>query len=371
MARTRERPRRSWPRTLARLGRVGLASACVPALAVGSWALQGASSPADAATIPRLGEGPTSATWCSSHGSSLVGWTATVPDLPICGVGPAYGGTWDYVNLPGPGGITSGYYSATPGFQCVELADRFLAVVYGLAPVHANGESVAANYHAAYPESTLYVNGTSSSVGHPPEPGDVLSLAEDPSFQGYDDGHVAVVVKSAVDGATGDGRIVVAQENVASTDYWKTIDVVGWRLEDPDAPSNPEYQFAYAEWLHIGPMPAVQAAAAAQRRVAAKRRVYFDAVRVDWVGLTARLALDAHAGTSGSPFVRSAPPLVTAGLGLPLAGSTVRLATPGSERVALVRSRPGRRRDASRGPAASSSRFAATLVLWKTQTGTR
>ena len=51
---------------------------------------------------------------------------------------------------PGPYGADIVYSNATPGFQCVELADRFLAVVDGLAPVFANGQQVAANYHAAY-----------------------------------------------------------------------------------------------------------------------------------------------------------------------------------------------------------------------------
>lgn len=32
-----------------------------------------------------------------------------------------------------------------------------------------------------------------------------------------------------------------------------TLDVVGWRLEDPQQPSHAEFQFPYAEWLHVLP----------------------------------------------------------------------------------------------------------------------
>jgi hypothetical protein len=224
------------------------------------------------------------------------------------------------VNLPGPGGLPDTEVEATPGFQCVELAERFLAVIFGLSPVLADGESVAANYHAAYPGTKLYVNGTSSAVGHPPEPGDVLSLSEDPSFHGADDGHVAVVVESSVDRATGDGSIVVAQENVASTDYHKTIDVTRWRLEDPVDPADPEYQFAFAEWLHLGTMPSVEAADAASRRwVSAERRFldHLDSYRALRSALVLRVAA-ADTSTS-APFVRKSPPIVAADLRLPLA----------------------------------------------------
>jgi hypothetical protein len=328
MARTREIRRRDEPGCLRRW--FALAARLAAVALGGAAALVGASASTAAATAPATLDGPTSASWCSAHGSTLSGWTETVPDLPICGPGPEYGGSWNYVDVPGPGGTTVGYYNATPGFQCVELAERFLAVVYGLAPVHADGESVAANYHAAYPDTELYVNGSAGAVGHAPEPGDVLSLSVDPSFASSNDGHVAVVVRSDVDHSTGDGTIVVAQENVASTDYLKTIDVVGWRLEDPAEPADPEYQFADGEWLHIGPMPSAEAAAAALARRADGRSIYLLA-RSGRVGIVAMASLaSAVRSTARSRFVSGAPQIVTAGLGLPVAGSAARLGVGGA-----------------------------------------
>ncbi|HUZ21367.1 MAG TPA: CHAP domain-containing protein [Acidimicrobiales bacterium] len=197
----------------------------------------------------------TSAAWCSTHGSGLGGWTGTSPNLPICGPGPDYGGTWQYVDLPGPGGAPAGFYNATPGFQCVELAERWLAVADGFAPQHAEGSLVAAVYHAAFPRSTLVVDGSPGAVGHPPVRGDVISFSLVPSFEDPSDGHVAIVVRSSVDPFSGNGSVLVAQQNVSSSDYLMTLDVVGWRLEDPQEPGNAEFQFPYAEWLHVLPTP--------------------------------------------------------------------------------------------------------------------
>jgi hypothetical protein len=140
------------------------------------------------------------------HGSTLGGWTETSPNLPICGPGPDYGGSWQYVDLPGPGGAMDAFYNATPGFQCVELAERWLAVADGLAPQHAEGSLVAAVYHAAFSRSTLVVNGSSGAVGHPPVRGDVISFSLVPSFEDPSDGHVAIVVHSSVDPYSGKAR---------------------------------------------------------------------------------------------------------------------------------------------------------------------
>jgi hypothetical protein len=191
---------------------------------------------------------PTSASWCTAHGSNLGGWAATKPALPICGPGPAYGGTWRFVNIPGPFGSLGAYFNATPGFQCVELAERFLSVVDGLRPVIANGAQVASNYHAVNPGTRLVVNGTSGAVGHAPAHGDVISLSSSSGFGG--DGHVAIVVSSRVDGA-GNGTVAIAQQNVSAADYSYTLKLSSWRLYDPKEPSNALFQFHYAEWLQV------------------------------------------------------------------------------------------------------------------------
>jgi hypothetical protein len=192
---------------------------------------------------------PTSASWCTAHGSSLSGWARTKPALPICGPGPAYGGTWQYVSIPGPFGSYEGYFNATPGFQCVELAERYLAVVDGLDPVHANGAQVAMAYHAAYPSTRLVVNGSSGAIGHAPATGDVVSLSGYSGFVGTD-GHVAIVTASDVDGA-GNGSVTIAQQNVSAADYVYTLGLSSWHLFDPNEPSNALFQFRYAEWLVV------------------------------------------------------------------------------------------------------------------------
>lgn len=211
----------------------------------------------------------TTPSWCSSHGSSFVEWSGTFPDLPLCGPGPVYGGTWSYVVQPGPSGAVAGYYNATPGFQCVELADRWLAEADGLAPVMAEGSQVAMNYHAAYPSvTTLVLNGSRAAVGHAPSPGDVISFSQVPDFQDPTDGHVAVVVSTRVDPRTGDGVVEIAQENVAEAAMRRDLLLEGWRLVDPSEPPNAEWQYPYAEWLHVSvrPVPVLRARALAMLR---------------------------------------------------------------------------------------------------------
>lgn len=194
----------------------------------------------------------TTASWCTDNGAFVYGWTATWPDFPLCGPGPDYGGTWSYVDIPGPTGRTNGwYYNATPGFQCVELAERYLAVADGFAPLKAEGSTVAEVYHANYRGTRLVVNGTKGAVGFAPKKGNVISFSLVPSFQDPTDGHVALVVGSSVNPKTGNGTVAIAQENVAANEMTRTLDLVDWRLVDPSEPANPEWQYPYAEWLQV------------------------------------------------------------------------------------------------------------------------
>ncbi len=243
------------PRRLVRVAVAVLAAApLVVASSLFSGSPAGATSrrphvaPGDAIAAPA-----TTAAWCIEHGSALVGWSGTFPDLPLCGPGPDYGGTWSYVVEPGPDGeVGARYYNATPGFQCVELADRWLAVADGLAPVLAEGSQVAMNYHAAYPADTRLVeNGSPQAVGHPPLRGDVISFSEVPDFQDPTDGHVAIVVSSHWDARTGNGVVEIAQQNVAPGGMRRALLLEDWRLVDPEEPPNAEWQFPYAEWLHV------------------------------------------------------------------------------------------------------------------------
>ncbi len=85
-------------------------------------------------------------------------------------------------------------------WQCVELSERFLWAIDGLAPVFGNtmdGATLVSLYHAANPSVAVGVPGP----GSVPEPGDVISLgpggAVDPSF-----GHTAVVISSNLSAGT-------------------------------------------------------------------------------------------------------------------------------------------------------------------------
>ncbi|MGB9112735.1 MAG: CHAP domain-containing protein [Acidimicrobiales bacterium] len=227
------------------------------ALACGAFALSGAfavgsaiasAPPASAQSMPGTTPG-----WCTSNGAQVVGWTGTSPNIPICGPAPNDGGSWQYVTLPGPYGSSGYFYNATTGFQCVELAERYLAVADGLAPVLANGQQVAANYHAAYSNTQLYVNGSRAAIGHPPVPGDVISFSDAPGFDAYDDGHVAVVSSSSVNEKTGNGTVTIAEENVNAGYQIYTLLLSRWHLFDPNSPSDALFGFPYAEWLHVTP----------------------------------------------------------------------------------------------------------------------
>jgi hypothetical protein len=220
-----------------------LATICAAALVLSAGAVGLSAASASGAVLPA-----TSSSWCSAHGSAFAGWAGSTPQIAICGPGPDYGGTWGDVDLPGPSGLVGAYYNATPGFQCVELAERFLAIADGLAPVHANGSSVAMNYHAAYPDTRLIVNGSLQSIGNEPTAGDVVSFSFVPGFLDPSDGHVAIVVGSHVD-VDGNGTVTIAQENVPPSEYRRVLDLVDWRLVDPTSPGNAEYSYPYAEWL--------------------------------------------------------------------------------------------------------------------------
>jgi hypothetical protein len=205
---------------------------------------------APAGAQPMVG---TTSAWCSSNGAGVVGWTGTSTNIPICGPAPNEGGTLQYVTIPGPYGSTGLFFNATTGFQCVELAERYLALADGLAPVLANGQQVAASYHAAYPDTSLYVNGSAGAVGHAPLSGDVISFSFAPGFDAFDNGHVAVVSSSSVNARTGDGTVTIAQENVGVGYYRYTIVLERWRLVDPNSPPDALFGFPYAEWLHVTP----------------------------------------------------------------------------------------------------------------------
>ena len=107
-------------------------------------------------------------------------------------------------------------------WQCVELAQRFMAQVYGTAAYGANGSGVVSNYKPSYGGALVTVaNGT---PGKAPVPGDVVSFSTSANIYG----HVGVIASSTVD-ASGNGSVTMLSQN-DTLDGWRTLAVSGWRL---------------------------------------------------------------------------------------------------------------------------------------------
>lgn len=118
-------------------------------------------------------------------------------------------------------------------WECVELAMRFMVLVYGVHPYSANGVDVVSDYTPADGGGLVKIqNGT---PGEAPEPGDIVS------FSDGGEGHVVVVTSSDVD-AFGNGSITVMSQNDTS-DGWRTLGVSDWTVEGFNI-------FTVLDWLH-------------------------------------------------------------------------------------------------------------------------
>ena len=151
------------------------------------------------------------------------GWTgagahrlgASYQGVPVCGPRRSVDGAPD-VQWSRPGW---GHFE----WECVELAMRFMNLVYGVAPYGANGNQVVANYKPSYGGGLVTVlNGT---PGTAPQPGDVMSFDSANSVYG----HVAVVTYSVVD-ANGNGKIALMSQNDTS-DGWRKLTITAWRVQ--------------------------------------------------------------------------------------------------------------------------------------------
>jgi surface antigen len=145
--------------------------------------------------------------------------------VQVCGPRPAVDGAPD-VNWTRNGW---GEYE----WECVELAMRFMALVYGVQPYSANGVDVVSNYSPVDGGGLVKIsNGT---PGEAPQPGDIVS------FSDGGEGHVVVVASSDVD-AYGDGSITVMSQN-DTEDGWRTLQVNNWWVEGFNI-------FTPLGWLH-------------------------------------------------------------------------------------------------------------------------
>jgi hypothetical protein len=182
------------------------------------------------------GEG---ASFCSSVTSAGYDLGANFDKVWACGPAPGASGT------PGYG---DAFESAPYGFQCTELADRFLWDVWGLTPVRGDaldGESFASTVHGAHPSVPLVLNGT---AGQPYRSGDLVSFTGNSHEP---DGHVAVVTASA-ENASGNGTVTIMEQDAAVSGQ-ETLTVSDWSLKPAPKSDVTPYEF---DALQSSPAPA-------------------------------------------------------------------------------------------------------------------
>ena len=197
---------------------VGLVAAGAPAHA----AVGAASATATTVSAPSWWNGDCDANHWNAVATAQ-GWQgagahrlgASYLGVPVCGPRPSIDGapnvTWTKAGW--------GEYE----WQCVELAMRFMAQVYGVSAYGANGNGVVRNYTSASGGALVKVdNGT---AGQPPQPGDVISF--DDTSGGV--GHAGVVSASSVD-ANGNGTITMLSQN-DTADGLRTLAVSAWRVQ--------------------------------------------------------------------------------------------------------------------------------------------
>ena len=197
-----------------------LASAIVLTLAA-AVALQAPAERRAAANVaaPSWWSGDCDANWWNAQAASQ-GWHgpgahrlgASYLGVPVCGPRPGADDAPDVLwRRPGWGELE---------FECVELAMRFMAQIYGVSAYSANGNTVVKNYTTAAGGNLVRVgNGT---IGRAPQPGDIIS------FNSPYLGHAAVVTASHVD-ARGDGSITMLSQN-DTPDGWRTLAVSHWTV---------------------------------------------------------------------------------------------------------------------------------------------
>ena len=198
------------------------------------WATAGAAVAATSTATPAAASGSLNygpAPWwqgnCDAdHWKSVaskLGWTgvgshplgASYLGISVCGPRPFVDGSPDVI------WGRSGWGESE--WQCVELAQRFMAQVYGTRAFQANGADVVAHYDA-----NLYGGGlvkiANGTVGVAPQPGDIVSMRTTAGPYG----HVTVVVRTSID-STGTGTVTMLSQN-DSVDGWRTLPITKWRL---------------------------------------------------------------------------------------------------------------------------------------------
>ncbi len=161
------------------------------------------------------------ASFCSSeHNSPYMG--VTFDGVAVCGTTSNASGTSNEQGDISYSGVTLD----TVGFQCVELAARYLYYTTGDIPPQVNGDEFAAAVHSAYKSIPVFRNGT---VGQLYAPGDIVSFTGNAGTPVAGIGHVAVVTAST-ENASGNGTVKIMEENAAKSPQ-ETLDVRDWSLQ--------------------------------------------------------------------------------------------------------------------------------------------
>jgi CHAP domain len=185
----------------------------------GGTAFLSVMSASPAAASPTIakgtGEGPGFCASVVSQGQPLGSGATSFDDVYPCG--------------PEPGSSFPPYgdaFQPSGGFQCTELANRFLFDVWNIAPVFGSsldGSNFARTVHMDHPSVELVANGT---PGEPYLPGDIVSFTGNSKEP---DGHVAAVTAST-ENASGNGTITIMEQNAAASGS-ETLTVSGWSLK--------------------------------------------------------------------------------------------------------------------------------------------
>jgi len=163
------------------------------------------------------------------------GYTLGASFENVYACGPANNSGTGYF-VPASGANRGFFEDASWGFQCTELANRFLFDAFRINPIYGeslDGADFASSVHTKYPTVNLFSNGT---VAQPYLPGDIVS------FSGGSDGHVAVIMASTYSiGDGGNYGVTLLEENGSSSGETNAT-VANWSMRSPsdsgEAPTN-------------------------------------------------------------------------------------------------------------------------------------
>jgi hypothetical protein len=182
--------------------------------------------------------------WSGFCGAGGASYRADANGVPACG--PT--GSSDIYVPGGPGPNWTPLAGKIVGFQCMELAERYLYVKYGFAGLNnTNGGPLVSRYAAAHHLSPV-VNGS----GKLPAVGDVMSFSTDAKFDiAGGDGHVGIVTDVSVN-PSGTGHITIVGENqnfVSRTNHALTAGSATMQVRRKTITSFDASR--YIEWLHV------------------------------------------------------------------------------------------------------------------------